>query len=343
MGSVQKALSSKDYGEGKSVTVSHLELCDMRYDSNEQLISRGNGSPRIRFGPSGIHLFHRSSGLNVLIDEIVPPERVWSAAPRQISIALTNICDLTCSFCFAPKIGGTLDFEKITGWLDELNANGTLGVGFGGGEPTLYRRFAELCSYATRNTGLAVTFTTHGHRLDGPMLKELEGNINFVRISMDGINDTYERLRGRSFKVLRERIQAINKMTAFGINYLVNSDTISEIDAAADFAQESNAAEFLLLPEQATNGREGMTATTAKTLRNWVARYSGSMRLAVSSRGVQGMPVCDPFVRESGTRSYAHVDANGLLKHSSYDTEGIVIGSGGIMSCIQKLLRHPRG
>jgi hypothetical protein len=37
-------------------------------------------------------MFDRTSGLNILVDEIsVPPEN-WSVAPRYVSFALTNSC-----------------------------------------------------------------------------------------------------------------------------------------------------------------------------------------------------------------------------------------------------------
>jgi hypothetical protein len=41
-----------------------------------------------------------------------------------------------------------------------------LGVGFGGGEPTLYPHLVELCHYAAQNTGLAVTLTIHHDALE---------------------------------------------------------------------------------------------------------------------------------------------------------------------------------
>ena len=128
---------------------------------------------KVRLGPDGIHFFSRSSGANLLIGEIVPPKQIWSAAPRQVSIALTNTCDLSCSYCFAPKTRAALDFNRLISWIAELDSNGTIGVGFGGGEPTLYRRFAELCAHTSGNTGLAVTFTTHGHHLDEALLAHL--------------------------------------------------------------------------------------------------------------------------------------------------------------------------
>ncbi len=296
----------------------------------------------MRLGPSGIHLYNRASGLNILIDEFIPPKATWAAAPRQISIALTNACDLACSYCFAPKTRATLNFDRIVAWLDELDANGTIGVGFGGGEPTLYRRFVDLCAHASQNTGLAITFTTHGHHLDDELLAALKGNVHFVRISMDGIDSTYERLRRRPFKALRERLNAIREIMPFGINYVVNSDTLPDIDAAAAFAKETGASEFLLLPEQPVNGQGGITDATAEALRAWVRRYSGDMRLAVSETGAEGMPTCDPFRNETGLRAYAHVDAHGVLKHTSYDHKGVAIGPDGIMSALDHL-HHQSG
>jgi hypothetical protein len=113
---------------------------------------RVNG--KVRLGPSGVHLFNRATGLNVLLDEVQVPASSWAAAPRQVAVALTNACDLACPHCYAPKSPAALNFQRLTGWLKELDAHGCLGVGFGGGEPTLYRRFTELCRYTAQETGL---------------------------------------------------------------------------------------------------------------------------------------------------------------------------------------------
>ncbi len=295
------------------------------------------GRTKLRLGPSGVHLFVRDLGLNLLIDEFIPPATDWATAPRQVSIALTNTCDLACSYCFAPKTYAVLPFDQIVSWLNELDVNGAIGVGFGGGEPTLYPQFVELCMYAARNTKLAVTFTTHGHHLDDALLEKLKGNVHFIRVSMDGIGATYERLRGRSFSVLQQRLAAIREITPFGINYVVNSDTFPEIDAAVSIAQKVGAAEFLLLPEQSSNERDGIDAVTAESLKAWVRSYSGNIRLAVSELGADGMPTCNPFEKEVGLRAYAHIDARGMLKHTSYDPEGVDIGQNGIIAALKHL------
>ena len=62
---------------------------------------------KIRKGPDGIHFFDRVSGTNLLLDELIPPPETWSKSPRQVSIALTNRCDLTCPHCYAPKTKAT--------------------------------------------------------------------------------------------------------------------------------------------------------------------------------------------------------------------------------------------
>jgi|SRR4028118_450228 pyruvate-formate lyase-activating enzyme len=292
---------------------------------------------KFRVGPGGLHLFNRNTGMNLLIDEVSLPPSMWSTAPRQVSIALTNACDLTCSHCYAPKNPAVLDFEQLTGWLTDLDVNGCIGVGFGGGEPTLYPWLAELCSYTAQKTGLAVTMTTHAHRLSDRLLKNLAGNVHFIRVSMDGVEATYESIRGRSFVALIQRIDALSKTVSFGINFVVNSKTIDDLDKAIELAEEFGCSEFLLLPEEATLGTGGIDSDTRRILQGWVARYSGSIPLAVSEGGADGLPTCNPLSTETGLNAFVHIDASGILKRTSYSTSGIQILEDGVMPALQKL------
>jgi MoaA/NifB/PqqE/SkfB family radical SAM enzyme len=178
-----------------------------------------NSPLKVRVGPAGLHFFNRTTGMNILVDEIRPPSHLWSTAPRQVSIALTNSCDLACPHCYAPKYAAMLAFNRLTSWLVDLDSNGCIGVGFGGGEPTLCPWLVDICSFAVGTTNLAVTMTTHAHRLSNQLLSELEGTLHFVRVSMDGVGSTYESIRGRPFDALLERITALSRITPFGINY----------------------------------------------------------------------------------------------------------------------------
>ena len=295
-----------------------------------------------RAGPDGIHLFDRTTGLNILLDDARVPASSWAEAPRQVSVALTNACDLACPYCYAPKNPAALDVDRIASWLVELDAHGCLGVGFGGGEPTLYRRLPDLCRFAARNTGLAVTFTTHAHRLTDPLVAALAGNVHFVRVSMDGVGRTYESLRRRPFAALLQRLEAIKRLAPFGINFVVNDRTLPDLDAATELAAKIGAAQFLLLPEQPVRGRGGIDDGTRLVLHQWVGRYRGTVPLAVSEVEADGLPTCDPLPGETGLRAYAHIDAMGVLKRSSYESAGVAIGHNGAMEALS-VLRSRQG
>lgn len=108
-----------------------------------------NSRLKVRASPAGLHFFNRTTGINILVDEITPPTSMWSAAPRHVSVALTNACDLACSHCYAPKKPAMLVFDRLTSWLANLDTNGCIGVGFGGGGanslPTVDRTLLLRC------------------------------------------------------------------------------------------------------------------------------------------------------------------------------------------------------
>lgn len=298
---------------------------------------------RIREGPSGLHIFDRISGLNILLDESQIPRERWSLAPRQVSIALTNACDLKCSFCYVKKGNVSLNFEKIKAWIRELDDNGCHGIGFGGGEPTLYKYFEELCLYITRNTGLAVTITTHGHNLDDLALDRIARSAHFLRVSMDGVGKVYESIRQRSFDSLYEILQRIGSRMSFGINYVVNAETFPYLDKAIDIAEDVGASEFLLLPEIPVYGIGGIDVNTKQLFQNWVKKYNGQVALVISEAGSDGILTCNPLPEETGIRSFAYIDSFGKLKRNSLEREGIYINENGVMEAIKRISRISEG
>jgi hypothetical protein len=184
---------------------------------------------------------------------------------------------------------------------------------------------------------LAVTFTTHAHQLNDSLIAALTGNVHFVRISMDGVGATYETLRGRSFTSFRQRFESVRKLAPFGITSSCNANTLPDLDAATALAAEIGASEFLLLPEQPVRGEGGIDERTALELRHWVAQYRGLVRLAVSEAGATGLPICNPLAAETGLQAYAHIDASGSLKRSSFDSVGVHIGLNGVMQALKTL------
>ncbi len=281
---------------------------------------------KVRLSRHGAHWFDRVTGINVLVDEVVIPRRLFARAPRYVSIALTNACDLRCGYCYAPKSTDQLRADALVRWIEELDAEGCLGIGFGGGEPTIHRDFAGLCTHTAACTGLAVTFTTHGHRLDERLADAIRGRVHFIRVSVDGVGTTYERLRGRSFTELREHLGIVASVCPFGLNVVVNADTVDQLDAVVQLAEGTGASEVLLLPQQPTTGCAGIGADTERALLRWIDSASTSVRLTISRAGVGGLvALADPFPGEPALDAHAHIDATGTIRPDAYSSVGVPI------------------
>jgi pyruvate-formate lyase-activating enzyme len=277
------------------------------------------------------------TGLNILLDEVAVPASRHALAPRQVSIALTNRCDLACSHCFAPKSRDELRFDATARWLGELDEHGTLGVGFGGGEPTLHPAFVKLCQYAAHDTRLSVSFTTHGHHVDNELAERLRGSVHFVRVSMDGVGATYESIRRRSFAELIKRLTNVRSISRFGVNVVINDHTLPDLDDVARISADAGACELLLLPQIPVRSVLAASVDTVRGLRRWVDGYHGPLKLCINESSAEGFPTCDPLLQERGLHAYAHIDAMGVLKPSSYSDTGVQLGDDGVLKALDQL------
>jgi len=292
---------------------------------------------KVRKSEAGLHLFERTSGLNVLFDEFRVPTEHFSKAPRYVSMALTNACGLRCSYCYAPKNSAKLEMGDVIRWATELDGAGCLGIGFGGGEPTNHPQFSQLCKEIAASTSMAVTFTTHGHRLTADLADALRGSVHFVRLSVDGVGATYERLRRRSFSSVLGAAGLLRSVSPFGINMVVNADTISELDDIVAFANDVGASELLLLPEQRTSGTSGISMADSNRLVRWIETSDTHIRLAISRSGLEGLvSSVEVIPNENSSSAHLHVDAAGVLRPNAYSPLGENIGQS-IMDAVHAL------
>lgn len=290
-----------------------------------------------RLGPDGVHLFDRHTGWNYLFDAAIPPEADWHPGPRQVSIALTDRCDLQCQHCYAPKTRNRLLAQDVKRWMREFDDAGALGIGFGGGEPTLHPDFADLCDFAAKQTRLAVTFTTHGLLLDDSYMARLHGHVHFYRISVDGIGPVYEQMRGRPFHRVQEVLSRARRLAPFGVNTVVNERNIHQLEEIARLAESSGACELLLLPQQSTAAVVATSDATVARAAEWAHNYRGKLRLAVSEAAAAPFAVALPLSLETGLKAYAHIDAAGCLRENSFTTHAVRIGGAGVMSALAQL------
>jgi molybdenum cofactor biosynthesis enzyme MoaA len=215
-------------------------------------------------------------------------------------------------------------------------------VGFGGGEPMLHPALPELCEFVTKNTRLAVTITTHGHRITESLAAQLKGNVNFIRVSVDSVGHNYELIRGRSFHQLKEKLDLIRAVSPFGINCVVNSTTVDALHSVAEFAANEGAIELLLIPQHRTKTVSEAEKATIDALHMWIEAYRGTIQLSISEEAAGALPIHMDRTGDNGILSYAHIDAEGRLKRTSYDSLGVPIGERAVLETLDALVRITR-
>lgn len=163
--------------------------------------------------------FDRRSGRNVLLRGEETAACIQSA-PRVVQMALTNACNKSCGFCYRPteaRSGWT--FDSALRFAKYLDTWGVLELAIGGGEPTLFPRFAELVRRTWTETRLAVNFTTNGTRLTDELLAALRGNVGQIQLSVyddEDVDGAIARLVAHDMR--------------FGLNYLVTPARLRTLD-----------------------------------------------------------------------------------------------------------------
>ncbi|HEX7840013.1 MAG TPA: radical SAM protein [Kofleriaceae bacterium] len=166
-----------------------------------------------------ILLFDRDTGTNVLC-EGAETKGLVAVAPRVIQFAITNRCNLACTFC-------SRDVDAASAWtadtafamLAGLAEAGVLEVAFGGGEPFAFKGFAQLVRRLYDETPLAVNVTTNGLLVTGDKLAAIAGAYGQLRLSLYDDNDWRARIA-----------RFVAAGARFGVNYLVTPARLAELD-----------------------------------------------------------------------------------------------------------------
>lgn len=294
---------------------------------------------KLRCESRGLHFYDRVSGYHVLLDEKSVPRELWSRAPSLVSVALTNVCDLACEFCYAPKTAHHLAFNDLLRWCKELDALGTLEVAFGGGEPTLYRELPELCAAIWEQTGLGISITTHGHHLTPDLIDRLRGNVSIIRVSVDAPEPTYSAIRGRPLSRIEQNVEAIGGRIPVGVNTVVNSVTLEHLDKLAPLVERWRATDWLLLPET-RGGRFTLTPGEWDRLSDWLTANVRRLQLNVTYEARPHLR--RPFLfDEEPDQDYVHISADGYLRLCSYERGGALLKGRTLDDALGELFQAP--
>lgn len=164
-----------------------------------------------------------------MIREVTGIEKI-----RMLYLQLLYRCNFECPFCFH---GERLAFkdaftpQEATGLLDLMHREyGTEAVTLLGGEPFLYRSLPEVIRHAKRKLGMRVEICTNGYRIER-RLADLVGDVDLLRVSMEGIGETNDALRkAGSFDAALRTLDAARALgMATGVTMTVNAQNISDV------------------------------------------------------------------------------------------------------------------
>lgn len=164
-------------------------------------------------------LFERDRGLNLLLEgeETAELQRV---SPRTLLIAVTNICNLKCDFCYRNlKSSSQWTYESLISFCQEAAEWGVLEVAFGGGEPTLFPHWAEFIQELYATSPLAINFTTNGMFLTDEFLAAVAGKYGNIRLSLYDTN---------TWEVTIRRLVATR--ARFGVNWLITPNDLNMLE-----------------------------------------------------------------------------------------------------------------
>ncbi len=162
-------------------------------------------------------------------------------------------CNLQCLHCYSdsgPAVTEQLDIELLRGVVADAATIGYRVISVSGGEPLLYPALGRLL-HCAHVAGLVTTVTTNGMLLDQRQLDILAADCDLVAISLDGVPDSHNFMRGspRAFEDMCERLEGLRRSgVPFGFIFTLTFHNIHELDWVAQFAAEQGAKLLQLHP-----------------------------------------------------------------------------------------------
>lgn len=173
--------------------------------------------------------------------------------PRRLTVELTNICNLHCSYCLrdedalyhspATFLNVDLFARVVREARDSMDIEHVM---FTGDEPTLHPDFGKLLA-TVATLDLKCSFVTNGWHFERvwPRLLEHRNTVTYVSFSLDGATrEAHDRWRGEgSFeRVVRGFSRCWAKQLPFCVKVGIRRDTVPQLEEIALFAARMGAA-----------------------------------------------------------------------------------------------------
>lgn len=157
------------------------------------------------------------------------------ATPIKVQWKITNKCNLKCKHCYLGKLDGfELDFKKAMEITDTIINSNVMEVTLSGGECLTYKGIEKIIQKLLNNEIKVDIFTNAlllKRFLDKLDETNIEKNKLLFYVSVDGLKDTHEKIRGKNtFDITIENIKyAIDKGYTVVTNTVINKINYEDI------------------------------------------------------------------------------------------------------------------
>lgn len=165
-------------------------------------------------------------------------------------------CNLSCLHCYSssgPTGDPGLATDLIRRLIEEACDLDYSVLGISGGEPLLYSGLADILRHAKEH-GMTTTVTTNGVLLTESRLRDLQGLVDVLAISLDGIPSSHARMRGdeQAFPRMAARLPALAASGInFGFVFTLTQANVHELEWAVNFASHTGASLVQVHPLEA--------------------------------------------------------------------------------------------
>ena len=146
--------------------------------------------------PSDVLRYNRQSGQ-------LPSHLLQFSADKKPVVVwnMTRRCNLKCIHCYSNSADieypDELTTEEGKKLIDDLAQFGSPVIFFSGGEPLLRKDLLELAQYAT-DKGMRAVISTNGTLITKEIAAKLQKvGLSYVGVSLDGLEKTHDRFRGK--------------------------------------------------------------------------------------------------------------------------------------------------
>jgi len=190
--------------------------------------------------PSDVLRYNRKSGdlpshlLQFSADK--KPVVVWN---------MTRRCNLKCIHCYSNSADidypDELTTEEGKKLIDDLAAFGSPVILFSGGEPLIRKDLLELAQYATKK-GMRAVISTNGMLITKDIAAKLQKvGLSYVGVSLDGLEKTHDRFRGKkgAFAAAMDGIRNCREAgIKVGIRFTVNKHNLADVKDMFDLLRK---------------------------------------------------------------------------------------------------------